>query len=152
MRRLYPLAAKGMNHQGSWGSSVNYQVDDAVTDGGQFWNALAPNLDSEPSILNPNGQLGSASGAAEPAGSAGPVGPTGAHGAQGATGAQGPQGRQAPAGTNGTGFNFRNAFATAANRSANRSADRNEDRNGKQNEDRNQEVCLWLRTRFPPLN
>src|SRR5208337_3567456 len=47
------LAAKVINNQGGWVSTTNYQVDDAVTDGGQFWLALAPSLDSEPSILNP---------------------------------------------------------------------------------------------------
>jgi len=147
------MAAKGMNNQGSWVSSVNYQVNDAVTDGGQFWIAVAVNTQSEPSILNPNWQLVAASGAAGPAGptgaqgpagQTGPVGPagqTGSQGAQGAvgpqgpigltgatgpqgatgatglmglTGAQGPQGPQGPAGINGTGFNFRNAFATSA--------------------------------------
>jgi hypothetical protein len=89
------LAAKGINNQGSWVSSINYQVDDAVSDGGQFWIALAPNLDSEPSTLNPNWQLVSASGAAGPAGPVGPqgaVGQTGPAGQTGATGATGPQG------------------------------------------------------------
>jgi hypothetical protein len=107
------LAAKGMNNQGSWVSSVNYQVDDAVTDGGQFWIAVAPNLDSEPSILNPNWQLVSASGAAGPAGpvgpqgvagqagSTGPAGPTGAQGAQGGAGPQGPIGPMGLAGMQG---------------------------------------------------
>ena len=113
------LAAKGMNNQGSWVSSINYQVDDAVTDGGQFWIALAPNLDSEPSVLNPNWQLVAASGAAGPtgaqgavgaAGATGPAGPTGPQGIQGVagpqgstglTGATGPQGSQGPAGPTG---------------------------------------------------
>lgn len=98
------MAAKGINNQGSWVSSVNYQVDDAVIDGGQFWIAVAVNTQSEPSILNPNWQLVAASGAAGPAGpagpqgaagatgSTGPAGQTGAQGAQGATGPQGPIG------------------------------------------------------------
>jgi hypothetical protein len=102
------LAAKGMNNQGSWVSSVNYQADDAVTDGGQFWIAVAPNLDSEPSILNPNWQLVSASGAAGPAGPAGPqgvagqTGSTGPAGQTGAQGAQGPAGPQGPSGATGS--------------------------------------------------
>jgi hypothetical protein len=101
------LAAKGINNQGSWVSSVNYQVDDAVTDGGQFWIAVAPSLDSEPSILNPNWQLVAASGAPGPAGPAGPqgvVGPTGStgpQGQQGATGAPGATGPQGPTGSTG---------------------------------------------------
>ena len=110
------MAAKGMNNQGSWVSSVNYQVDDAVTDGGQYWIAVAVNTDSEPSILNPNWQLVAASGAAGPAGPAGPqgapgqtgpigqtgpAGPTGAQGAQGAAGPQGPAGATGPTGPQG---------------------------------------------------
>jgi hypothetical protein len=98
------LAAKGVNNQGSWVSSVNYQVDDAVSDGGEFWIAVAPNLDSEPAPTNPNWQLVSASGAAGPAGPAGPqgaVGPTGPAGSTGATGATGPQGPIGPAGPQG---------------------------------------------------
>jgi hypothetical protein len=102
------LAAKGMNNQGSWVSSVNYQVDDAVTDGGQFWIAVASNLDSEPSILSPNWQLVSASGAAGPAGPAGPqgaagqAGSTGPAGQTGASGTQGPAGPQGPSGATGS--------------------------------------------------
>ena len=119
------LAAKGINNQGSWVSSIHYQVDDAVGDGGQYWIALAPNLDSEPSTLNPNWQLVSASGATGPAGPVGPQGAagqtgpagqtgatgatgpqgptglTGASGPQGATGAAGPTGPQGPTGANG---------------------------------------------------
>lgn len=101
------LAAQGIINQGSWVSSINYQVNDAVTDGGQFWLAVAPSLDSAPSILNSNWQLIAASGAAGPAGPAGPqgsVGPTGSagpQGQQGATGAQGATGPQGPTGSTG---------------------------------------------------
>jgi hypothetical protein len=98
------MAAKGMNNQGSWVSSVNYQVDDAVTDGGQFWIAVAVNTQSEPSILNPNWQLVAASGAAGPAGAAGPQGPAGQTGQTGSTGPAGqtgPQGSQGAAGPQG---------------------------------------------------
>jgi hypothetical protein len=99
------LAAKGMNNQGSWVSSVNYQVDDAVTDGGQFWIAVAVNTQSEPSILNPNWQLVAASGAAGPAGAQGPagqIGPTGQSGPAGQTGPQGSQGAVGPQGPTGS--------------------------------------------------
>ena len=44
------LAAPGINNQGSWVSTTNYQIGDAVTDGGQFWLAVAPNQTSEPSV------------------------------------------------------------------------------------------------------
>ena len=98
------LAAKGINNQGSWVSSVNYQVDDAVSDGGEFWIAIAPNLDSQPSTLNPNWQLVSGSGATGPAGPAGPqgtVGPTGPQGSAGPQGAAGPTGPMGPIGLTG---------------------------------------------------
>ncbi len=92
------LAAKGINDQGSWVQSINYQVDDAVTDGGEFWLAIAPNTASEPSTLNPNWQLIAATGAQ---GAAGPAGPTGATGATGPAGATGPQGPSGPTGATG---------------------------------------------------
>src|SRR5208283_3687036 len=69
------LAAKGINNQGGWVPTVNYQVDDAVTDGGQYWLALAPNTSSQPSITNPNWQLIAAAGAHGAAGAQGPAGP-----------------------------------------------------------------------------
>ncbi|HTS38900.1 MAG TPA: DNRLRE domain-containing protein [Candidatus Solibacter sp.] len=92
------LAAKGINNQGSWVSTLNYQVNDAVTDGGQYWLALAPNLSSEPGVLNPNWQLIAAAGTPGAPGAQGPAGPAGA---PGATGAQGPAGPAGPAGQQG---------------------------------------------------
>jgi hypothetical protein len=99
------LAAEGINNQGSWVSTVTYQVNDAVTDGGQYWLALAPNSSSEPAITNRNWQLIAAAGAAGAAGSPGAQGPAGATGATGATGPQGPigiTGAQGPAGATGS--------------------------------------------------
>ncbi len=104
------LAARGINNQGSWVSSVNYQVDDAVTDGGQYWLALVANISSQPKILNPNWQLiaaaGSpgapgAQGATGPSGPAGQTGVTGPQGPAGPSGATGPQGNTGPAGPQG---------------------------------------------------
>ena len=92
------LAAKGINNQGSWVQTINYQVDDAVTDGGQFWLAIAPNTGSEPSLLNPNWQLIAAQGAQGSAGPAGPQGPQGAQGIPGPAGQQGAVGPQGPLG------------------------------------------------------
>jgi Collagen triple helix repeat (20 copies)/Stigma-specific protein, Stig1 len=92
------LAAKGINNQGSWVSTVNYHVNDGVTDGGQYWLALAPNTSSEPAITNPNWQLIAAAGAEGAAGSQGPQGPAGPAGATGATGAQGQAGPAGPQG------------------------------------------------------
>jgi hypothetical protein len=95
------LAAQGINNQGSWVSSVNYQVNDAVTDGGQFWIAVAPNLDSEPATLNTNWQLIAASGATGAAGPAGPQGAVGQTGPIGQTGPAGPTGATGPQGPTG---------------------------------------------------
>jgi hypothetical protein len=86
---------------------VTYEVDDAVTDGGSLWIALAPNVASQPSTTNANWQLIAAAGMA---GAPGPQGPAGAQGPQGSAGAQGPQGQigqtgavgpQGPTGTTG---------------------------------------------------
>jgi hypothetical protein len=104
------LAAPGINNQGSWVPTTNYQIGNAVTDGGQFWLTVFPNQDSEPSTLNPNWQLIAANGATGPAGPTGPqgavgatglqgpMGLTGATGAAGATGPQGPMGATGPQG------------------------------------------------------
>jgi len=92
------LAAPGINNQGSWVFTTAYHTGDAVTDGGQFWLAVAPNLGNEPSILNPNWQLIAASGATGPAGPAGPQGAAGATGSAGPIGPQGAQGATGPQG------------------------------------------------------
>lgn len=98
------LAAKGINNQGSWVQTINYQANDAVTDGGQFWLAVAPNIGSQPSTVNSNWQLIAATGATGPAGPTGAQGPVGSQGPAGATGPQGtagPQGVPGPAGPTG---------------------------------------------------
>ena len=98
------LAAKGINNQGAWVQTVNYQVDDAVTSGGEFWLAVVPNIGSAPSDTNPNWQLIAATGAAGPpgpTGAAGAAGPAGATGSQGSTGPAGTAGPQGPAGAQG---------------------------------------------------
>jgi hypothetical protein len=99
------LAAKGINNQGAWVQTISYQVDDAVTSGGEFWLAVAPNLGSQPSTQNPNWQLIAATGAQGPQGKAGPQGPggaTGATGPQGPAGAQGVPGPIGPVGPTGS--------------------------------------------------
>ena len=87
--------------------TIQYQADDAVTDGGQFWLAIMPNIASAPSFLNPNWQLIAAqgavgnpgpSGAAGPQGPVGPLGPAGPLGPQGIQGIIGPLGPFGPAG------------------------------------------------------
>jgi hypothetical protein len=93
------LAAKGINNQGSWVQTTNYQVGDAVSSGGQFWIAVAPSLGSQPSSTNSNWQLIAAAGKPGLQGPAGVAGPAGPAGANGATGPQGPAGAQGPAGS-----------------------------------------------------
>ncbi len=96
------LAAKGINNQGVWVQTVNYQVDDAVTSGGEFWLAVAPNIGSAPSDTNANWQLIAATGVEGPPGPTGAVGPAGATGPQGSVGPAGPQGPTGVAGPQGT--------------------------------------------------
>jgi collagen triple helix repeat protein/stigma-specific protein Stig1 len=95
------LAAKGINNQGEWVSTVNYEVDDAVTSGGQFWIAVAPSVGSQPSDTNANWQLIAAAGAPGAAGPTGSQGPAGATGSQGPAGPQGPTGPAGPQGVSG---------------------------------------------------
>ncbi len=104
------LAAKGMNNLGSWNPEIQYNPDDAVTSGGSYWIALAANVDSEPSITNPNWQLVASIGNTGPAGPQGPAGPAGQTGSQGPAGPSGPAGAQGPPGATGQGFNFRQAW------------------------------------------
>jgi hypothetical protein len=108
------LAAPGINNQGSWVSTTNYQIGDAVSDGGQFWLAVAPNLNYEPSLLNPNWQLIAASGAAGSAGAAGPAGAAGAAGAQGPSGPMGLTGPQGAAGPQGPPPTFAGTWSNTA--------------------------------------
>ena len=70
------LAGKGINNQGSWVPFVSYDVDDAVTDGGSFWLAVAANSASQPSLLNGNWQLIASVGATGNAGATGAAGPS----------------------------------------------------------------------------
>jgi len=122
------LAAKGINNQGSWVQTINYQVDDGVTDGGQFWLAIAPNVASEPSLQNPNWQLIAAQGTPGPTGipgpqgpqgAVGPLGPAGPQGSAGPSGPIGPVGPTGPAGTTGpagpAGINNRGIWAAGVN-------------------------------------
>jgi hypothetical protein len=82
-------------------------VNDAVSDGGSFWLALAPTLantpNSEPSNINTSWQLLAAAGTAGAPGAAGPQGAQGIAGPPGPTGLQGPQGPAGPPGASGSG-------------------------------------------------
>jgi len=70
----------GVTWKGQWATSVQYNENDIVYDGGSEWIATAPNTASAPSNLNQNWGL------FLPPGPAGPVGPTGPQGDQGPTG------------------------------------------------------------------
>ncbi|MGH9760985.1 MAG: hypothetical protein ACREAC_09085, partial [Blastocatellia bacterium] len=89
-----PEGAPGLTNRGNWNSGTPYSVDDAVSDNGQFWLALAVNTDSEPSPSNPNWQLLAAQGSEGLQGATGPAGATGAQGPAGSVGPVGPQGPQ----------------------------------------------------------
>jgi len=103
--KFWQLLAAGINNRGAWSASSSYDVNDAVTDQGSFWLALAqssantasPNTSCEPSMpgCGADWQLLAAQG---PQGSTGPTGPQGPTGMTGTTGATGPQGPAGPQG------------------------------------------------------
>ena len=108
----------GLVWQGTWSSSVNYALNDAVDFGGtSYLSVVAGNLGQRPdvsaaswAVLAQAGASG-ATGAAGAAGAAGATGPAGAQGMTGATGATGAAG--AP------GINFRGAWNSATNYAVN---------------------------------
>ena len=117
----------GLIYRGTYASSTNYALNDAVTFQGGSYISLAPNnAGNTPgfapnfwNVLSAQGAVG-AQGAAGPAGVAGPAGPAGMQGLQGITGpagttgavgASGPAGPQGAAGPIGAaGINFRGAW------------------------------------------
>jgi N-acetylneuraminic acid mutarotase len=87
-----PVGPPGINNRGPWDGTATYKANDAVTDGGSYWLALAANNASQPSAANTNWQLLAAQGApgaAGPQGSAGPQGPKGDQGLVGLPGLPG---------------------------------------------------------------
>ncbi|HEY8286188.1 MAG TPA: hypothetical protein VIJ28_17525 [Chloroflexota bacterium] len=70
----------GITWKGQWATSVHYNLNDIVFNGGSEWIATVPNTSSAPSSLNSNW------GIFLPPGSAGPTGATGPQGAQGPSG------------------------------------------------------------------
>jgi hypothetical protein len=46
----------GINNRGAWGASNSYNPNDAVTDQGSYWLALASSSNSEPALANSNWQ------------------------------------------------------------------------------------------------
>ena len=92
----WQLLAAGIDNRGAWSAApTSYNINDAVSDDGSFWLALAANSDSEPASGNTNWQQLAAAGAAGPqgpAGTQGPAGPQGPKGDQGVMGLQGAPG------------------------------------------------------------
>ncbi|HVA92012.1 MAG TPA: hypothetical protein VNL71_19470 [Chloroflexota bacterium] len=70
----------GITWKGQWATSVQYNLNDVVYNGGSEWIATSPNTSSAPSSLNKNWGL------FLPPGPTGPAGPLGPQGAQGSTG------------------------------------------------------------------
>jgi hypothetical protein len=92
-----PAGPVGITNRGAWVAGQSYQVNDAVTDQGQYWLALAPTDGQEPTATSAVWQL-IAAGAQ---GQTGPPGPPGMPGPQGPAGVTGPAGAQGPAGPQG---------------------------------------------------
>lgn len=51
-----PAGPVGINNRGAWGASNSYNPNDAVTDQGSYWLALATSSNSEPALANSNWQ------------------------------------------------------------------------------------------------
>ncbi len=88
----------GINNRGVWDPTANYTANDAVSNGGSYWLALASNSNSQPGNSNGEWQLLAAQGGPGPIGPAGPQGVTGPQGPAGPVGATGPQGVAGPTG------------------------------------------------------
>lgn len=121
--------AAGMIFRGSYASSLNYSVNDAVSYlGSSYISIAANNLGNAPasspaswSLLAAQGAIGSQgpagqTGATGPQGIPGPQGPTGAVGATGAQGPAGPQGVQGTTGPAGAvGMRYMGAWDSRVN-------------------------------------
>src|SRR5581483_2068729 len=101
-----PAGPAGINNRGAWDPAATYATNDAVSDGGSYWLAVAASTNVEPSRSAPAfWQLLAAKG---------DMGPAGAQGATGDTGAQGPVGPQGATGPAGPAFALPFAGETAA--------------------------------------
>ena len=107
--------APGLVYRGTYSSTTNYALSDAVTyNGSSYISLVAANHGNSPDVSAGNWSLLAAMGSAGAAGVAGPAGP---QGLTGATGAAGPAG--APGGTGAPGIDFRGGWNTGLNYSAN---------------------------------
>ena len=97
-----PQGLPGMQFQGVWSSAANYDLHDAVSEGGGSWLSLhTANLGHQPSSSPLDWAQLAAAGAMGPTGAAGvqgPAGPGGAAGPKGDTGVSGPPGQTGPQG------------------------------------------------------
>lgn len=102
--------AAGLTYQGSWASSANYALNDAVTyNGSSYLSRVAGNHGNAPDVSSSSWALLAQMGSA---GAVGAAGPAGAQGANGAQGTQGPAGAQGATGA--AGINFRGAWVTGS--------------------------------------
>lgn len=110
-----PAGPPGMSFRGTYSSSVNYAVNDAVSyQGASYISVAAANFGNTPGTNLAYWSVLAAQGAA---GTQGPAGATGATGPQGAPGSQGVPG---PAGAAGAvGVNYRGAWGTGVSYQAN---------------------------------
>ncbi len=116
-----PQGPEGLDWKGPWKTGTEYAVDDAVSLEGASWVAIASNVDSPPSTLNPNWNLLADRGATGPkgetgmSGPVGPAGPVGPVGPKGDTGPKGDPGEPGPPGSADAWSRIGNAGTTPSN-------------------------------------
>jgi hypothetical protein len=96
-----PLGRKGLNWRGPWIAETLYETDDAVSENGAAWVAIAVSTGSPPAIGNSDWDLLAQKGDVGPAGLAGPAGAAGLQGAAGPPGNKGDPGAQGIPGSDG---------------------------------------------------
>jgi hypothetical protein len=106
-----------MVYQGTYASSTNYALNDAVTyQASTYISLTASNLGNTPSSSPAKWSVLAAAGAAGAAGATGTTGPQGATGATGATGAAGTNGTNGATGAAGApGLTWQGTYASTAN-------------------------------------
>lgn len=118
-----PAGPIGLNHRGTWASSIAYAVKDTVFHDGSYFICLTENSDVQPhvdaaewDILVSRGERGlqGQQGIQGPEGRQGAQGPEGVQGPKGDPGAQGPTGAQGPQGAQGDpGLTYRGIWSSA---------------------------------------
>ena len=112
-----PAGVAGMAYRGSYDSTRNYGLNDAVSYGGSTYLSTATsNLGNAPNANPTVWSVFAAAGTDGVAGAAGATGAQGAPGIQGPAGPQGPTGPAGAAGTNGAaGLHYVGTYSSAAN-------------------------------------